>query len=51
MKKIKQTVIPKKVVEMAKAIQEADKNKRQLVIIQKRQSGKTAAYRLARNNN
>jgi hypothetical protein len=49
--KIKQTVIPKKVVEMAKFIQECDKNKQQFTILQARQSGKMAAYKLARNNN
>lgn len=51
MKKVKQTVIPNKVIKMAKAILEADKNKQQLITVQKRQSGKTAAIKLARNNN
>jgi hypothetical protein len=50
-RKIKQEIIPQKIVEMAKAIQRADQNKQELVIIQKRQWGKTAAYKLARNNN
>ena len=50
-KKPIQDIIPRKVVEMAKSIQKADQNKDQLIIIQKRQWGKTAAYKLARNNN
>lgn len=48
---IKQTVIPKKVIKMAKAIIEADKKKQQIFIVQKRNSGKSEAFRLARNNN
>jgi hypothetical protein len=40
--------IPKKVIEMAKAIEDADKNAERIVIIQSRNWGKTAAYRLAR---
>lgn len=51
MKKVNQTVIPKKVIEMAKAIIDADKNKQQLIIVQRRQSGKTKAIKIARNNN
>jgi hypothetical protein len=47
----KQTIIPQKVVKMAKAIQKADQNKQQLIIIQARAWGKTMAYKLARNNN
>lgn len=50
-KAVQQNVIPKKVVEMAKAIIDADKKRQNLTIVQKRQSGKTAAYKLARNNN
>lgn len=46
-----QTIIPKKVIEMAKFIQECDQNKQQFIISHTRQSGKTWAYKLARNNN
>lgn len=49
--KIKQTVIPEKVVEMARFIQECDQKKQQFVIMHSRQWGKTAAFKLARNNN
>lgn len=45
---MKPQIIPKKVVDMSEAIKEADKNGHQLIIIQKRQYGKTEAYRLAR---
>jgi hypothetical protein len=48
---IKQTAIPKKVIEMAKFIQKCDQNKQQSVIAQGRQWGKAAAFKLARNNN
>jgi hypothetical protein len=50
-KKIKQTVIPQNIVTMAKFIQECDKKKVPFVIVQKRQIGKTEAFRIARNNN
>lgn len=50
-KKVKQTIIPKKVVEMTKFIQECDQKKQNFVITQARQSGKTMAFKLARNNN
>lgn len=50
-KQVKQTVIPKKVIEMAKFIQECDQNKSTPVIMQSRQYGRTAAFKLARNNN
>jgi hypothetical protein len=46
-----QNVIPRKVVEMAKVIIEADKKKQNVIILQSRQTGKTMAYNLARNNN
>lgn len=49
--KSKQDVIPQKVIKMAKAIQDADQNKKNLVIVQKRSWGKKEAYRIARNNN
>lgn len=51
MSEVKQSVIPKKVVDMAKAIIDADKKKQNIVIVQRRQAGKSEAYRLARNNN
>lgn len=44
----KQNIIPKKVIDMAKAMQEADKNGQHLVILQARQSGKTAAKKLVK---
>lgn len=50
-KKIKQSAIPQNVIQMAKFIQECDKKKQQFVILQGRQTGKSAAFRLARNNN
>lgn len=49
--RVKQTAIPKKVIEMAKFIQECDHNKSTPVIIQSRQYGRTTAFKLARNNN
>lgn len=49
--KIKQTVIPEKVIKMAKFIQESDQKKQKFTIIQSRQTGLSAAYKLARNNN
>ena len=48
MGEVKQNVIPKKVVDMAKAIQSADQNGQHLVIVQKRQWGKRAAIKLAK---
>lgn len=48
---VKQYVIAQEVIRMAKAIQSADQNKQQLIIIQKRSLGKVEAYRIARNNN
>lgn len=48
---VKQTVIPDKVIKMAKFIQECDQNKQNFTIVQSRQSGRTAALKLARNNN
>lgn len=47
MSKSIQKIIPENVVEIAKAMQEADKNGQQVIIIQKRQWGKTAARKLA----
>lgn len=49
--KTKQTIISKKIIEMAKFIQECDQNKQEFVICQRRQLGKNAALKLARNNN
>lgn len=46
-----QTIIPKKVIEMTKFIQECDQKKQNFVISQARQSGRTWAYKLAQNNN
>lgn len=47
MSKVKQNIIPEKVVKMAKAMQEAKENKQQLSILQIRHSGLRAAMRLA----
>ena len=44
----KQTIIASKVITMAKTIQSAEANNQHLVIVQRRQSGKTAAIRLAK---
>jgi hypothetical protein len=44
----KQQIIPDKVIKMAKAMNWADQNGAQLIIIQKRQWGKTAARKLAK---
>lgn len=49
--KIKQSVIPQKVIKMAKFIQECDQKKQSFVIVQGRQTGRSAALKLARNNN
>lgn len=49
--KVNQSVIPKKVIEITKFIQKCDQNKQHFVISQTRQSGKTWALKLARNNN
>jgi hypothetical protein len=49
--KVKQTVIPEKVVKMAKFIQECDQKKQSFVIVQRRNAGRTLAFQLARNNN
>lgn len=49
--KVKQTVIPEKVIEMAKFIQECDQKKQPFTILKRRQWGLTAAMNLARNNN
>lgn len=48
---VKQTIIPQKVIKMAKAIQYADQNKQELIIVQPRATGKTWAYRIAREHN
>lgn len=42
-----QNIIPKKVINMAKAMQETNKSGQQLVIVQKRQWGRNAARKLA----
>lgn len=42
-----QNIIPEKVVKMAKAMQEAEKDNKHLIIIQARQTGKTMARKLA----
>ena len=47
MRKPIQKIIPEKVVKIAKAMQEAKKNSQQLIIVQKRQWGNTAAHKLA----
>ena len=44
----KPQIIPKKVTDMANAIEKADSEGTQLIIIGRRQWGKTLAYRLAR---
>lgn len=44
---MKQTVIPHKVIEMAKAIQKAAERKEYLTIIQTRRCGKGLAMKLA----
>lgn len=43
----KQSIIPQKVIQIAKAIQSAEQNNQQLIIAQARQWGKTAAKKLA----
>jgi len=48
---VRQTIIPQKVIKMAKAIQHADQNKQQILIVQSRATGKTWAYRIAREHN
>jgi hypothetical protein len=48
---VKQTVIPEKVVKMAKFIQECDQKNQSFTILQGRCAGRTMAFQLARNNN
>lgn len=48
---VKQTVIPEKVIRMAKFIQKCDQKKQSFTIGQGRCFGRTEAFRLARNNN
>jgi len=48
--KPKQTIIPQFIIKMAKAIQDADQKKHQLIIMQRRACGKTEAYNIARGH-
>jgi len=50
MKQIKQEIIPRKVIDLAKAIQKAQASNSQLLIGQARKWGKKAAYSLAQGN-
>ena len=47
-KKLKQTIIPEKVIRMANAIQDTERNNQHVVIVHKRQWGETAARKLAK---
>ena len=44
----KQQIIPQKVINIAKAVQEAEQKGQQLVVIHKRKWGETAARKLAK---
>lgn len=43
----KQTIIPKNIIHLAKAIQKAEASNSHLLIVQARSHGKKAAYKLA----
>ena len=45
---VKQQIIPEKVINIAKAVQEAEQKGQQLIVIHKRQWGETAARKLAK---
>lgn len=48
---VKQTVIPKNVIQMAKVMQQARQSGQQIVIVQRRNIGKNWAIRIANNVN